>query len=226
MKKIFKPLLLGGLLLSAALGTTPALAHPHMWIDASLQMQFDEKGRVVSVSQSWKFDELFSSYAVQGVNRDANNMPDQGALDVIAQNWMGALADPMSHYFTEIEQDNRALKISQAQAISARWDLATERLMLQFSLPLVTPASPQDSPVSVRVADPTYFVAYSFDPGMIAAFKPTPENCQTRYHAPQQLDPITANRLASIPAAQSEPPPELLEITRRLQHRIELKCHP
>jgi ABC-type uncharacterized transport system substrate-binding protein len=197
-----------------------------MWIDANLQMQFDDKGRVASVSQSWTFDELFSSYAIQGIKRDTHKMPDQEALDAIAQNWMGALADPMSHYFTDIEQDNRALKVSPAEAITARWDLATERLVLQFSLPLVTPVSPQAGPVSVRVADPTYFVAYSFDPRKISAFNPMPEGCQMRYHATQQLDPFTANRLASIPAAQAEPPPELLEITRRLQHRVELKCHP
>lgn len=201
-----------------------SMAHPHMWIDARVKMHLDDQGRLSAVTQSWTFDDLFSSYAIQGLKLDAKRQPLQKDLDSIAANWIEALGDPMSHYFTKIEQNEQLLKTGQARNVQAVWDPKISRLTLVFELPLATPVAVNSLPVSVRVADPTFFVAYEFDPQDVARNATVVPTCTARYVAPRELDPETANRLASIPADQPEPPPELLAITRTLEHRIDLTC--
>ncbi|AWB34571.1 DUF1007 domain-containing protein [Orrella marina] len=169
---------------------------------------------------------MFSSYAIQGVPLDARRQPRQSDLDVIAADWIEALGDPMSHYFTDIEQNGQTIATLSANNVGSLWNAAQGRLTLTFDLPLQTSAQPRAGSISVRVADPTFFVAYEFDREQLSQASRLPEGCTTEYIPARQLDPVTASRLASIPSSQTEPPPELLAITRTLQHRIELSCSP
>ena len=49
---------------------SPALAHPHIFVDARATITFDDAGQVVSVHTSWTVDEHYSSWAVQGLDTD------------------------------------------------------------------------------------------------------------------------------------------------------------
>ena len=223
------------LLLTTGLLSSLSVAHPHMWIDARVDLILNDQGELARVRQAWTFDDMFSSYAIHGLSLDSKRQPKQEDLDAIAADWIEALGDPMSHYFTDIEQNGDTLPTRSASAVSSSWDVIQSRLTLSFELPLQTPAQPRTGAISIRVADPTFFVAYEFDADQInqalnsssaSQSSQLPRNCETRYVPPRELDTATANRLASIPASQAEPPPELLAITRTLQHRIEFSCAP
>ena len=56
-----------GALISALLASTPALAHPHVWITERTQVRFDGQGRIEALVHDWVFDEQYSSYATQGL---------------------------------------------------------------------------------------------------------------------------------------------------------------
>ncbi|NGP18230.1 DUF1007 family protein [Devosia chinhatensis] len=56
-------------LLLAAM-SQPALAHPHILIDAKLTVGFDAQGRIESLRNSWTFDSAFSVWMVQGLDTD------------------------------------------------------------------------------------------------------------------------------------------------------------
>lgn len=105
-----------------------AQAHPHMWIEAKMDLQFDAQGQLVSVAQVWLFDEMFSSYAKQGLPETAEGVPPQSELDKIAQDWMSALADPMSHYFTTISQGGEVLAVGEPRGVKAAWQPKTDQL--------------------------------------------------------------------------------------------------
>ncbi len=210
-----------GLVLSLCAGVSQA--HPHMWIDAELDLQFDAQGRLVAVAQVWTFDEMFSSYAKQGLSETADRVPSQDELDKIAADWMSALADPMSHYFTTLTQAGDTLPVAEPRGIKATWDRESERLSLRFELPLLTPTEAKQSPVTVSVADPTYFVAYDFASPNAVTAKTAPATCEAIYKRPERLDDDVAARLAAIPPSGTLPP-DLLRATQDLQHRVELSC--
>ena len=198
-------------------------AHPHMWIEAKMDLQFDAQGQLVSVSQVWLFDEMFSSYAKQGLPETAEGVPPQAELDKIAQDWMSALADPMSHYFTTISQGGDVLAVGEPRGVKAIWQTKTDQLSLRFELPLLQPVFVNRLPVTVSVADPTYFVAYSFEEPQSVTARTAPASCQAIYKRPNRLDDQVAARLAAIPPS-GVLPPDLQLAAQTLQHRVELSC--
>ena len=58
-----------GLLLAAAmsLAAGAASAHPHVWVTAASELIFSADGTVTGVRHAWTFDDMFSTYALQGI---------------------------------------------------------------------------------------------------------------------------------------------------------------
>lgn len=53
--------LIGGIwVLAAAVGAQPALAHPHIFIDATVEVVFDALGRAEGLRIGWTYDDLMS----------------------------------------------------------------------------------------------------------------------------------------------------------------------
>src|SRR4051794_34036304 len=61
--------LLGLLLIAAGivLGTATAEAHPHVWITAKSEVVYAPDGSITGVRHAWTFDEMFTTYALQGL---------------------------------------------------------------------------------------------------------------------------------------------------------------
>ena len=59
-----------GLLLYACalvLGAGAAQAHPHVWITATSELIYAPDGSITGVRHAWTFDDMFSTYALQGI---------------------------------------------------------------------------------------------------------------------------------------------------------------
>lgn len=224
MTAIFKRIFM--CLMVSVLGALPlqALAHPHMWVEGQMSFGFNAQGQVTGVTQTWLFDELFSSYAKQGLPEGSDAAPAQSDLDKIGKSWIEALADPMSHYFTTIRYGSQEVATGPAQRVKVTWHKRTQQMALTFELPLLTPLTVAGKPLVVSVADPTFYVAYSYEDPNAVKLLGAPERCQGTYIRPKPLDMKTAQRLAAIPSNVTELPDDLMAVTQTLQHRVELSC--
>ena len=54
----------------------PALAHPHVFVDARLEVRFDADGRVAALRHVWRFDDAFSAFASQGLDTNGDGFRD------------------------------------------------------------------------------------------------------------------------------------------------------
>ena len=124
----------------------PAFAHPHIFIDGNVQLIFNSQGQIVALRQSWKFDELFAAYALQGVPRAKSGEVAKEELDKITKEWMTALADPESHFFTEAMQGTNKFNFGAAKDAATTWDAKSGQLTLAFELPFATPGLPANKP--------------------------------------------------------------------------------
>ncbi len=61
--------LIAVLLVAAGLLPVPAFAHPHIFVDAKAIITFNDAGQVVSIHNTWTFDEAYSAWSVQGLAR-------------------------------------------------------------------------------------------------------------------------------------------------------------
>jgi ABC-type uncharacterized transport system substrate-binding protein len=55
---------------AALLAAGPALAHPHVFVDAKAELVFSAPGTITAVRNIWQFDRAFSEYAIQGLDAD------------------------------------------------------------------------------------------------------------------------------------------------------------
>ncbi|MCD0505822.1 DUF1007 family protein [Bordetella petrii] len=195
-----------------------------MWIDARARIVFDAQQRVTAIEQDWKFDEMFGTYTTQGLARNADGSLSDDILKGMARDWMSALGEPISHYFTRAAVDEQTLSFGEPRNAKVSWNAQDQRLTLSFTLPLAQPVAPGQQGLRFDIYDPTYFVAYDFSAPGAVAVSGAPAECAPRYQPPRELDWKTMQQLAAIPADPDALPEELFAITKGLTHRIEVAC--
>nr|WP_291387528.1 MULTISPECIES: DUF1007 family protein [Achromobacter] len=196
-----------------------------MWIDARAQIDVDAEQRITAVRQVWRFDEMFGAYATQGLKKAKDGTLPADTLKGMAQDWMKALGEPISHYFTRVTVDGKSAAFATPRDARVDWNPKTTRLTLSFTLPLAEPVAPGAGGAQVDIYDPTYFVAYAFEEkGAVSLGGPQGAACKADYRKPKELDWKTMQELAAIPADPDALPDELFAITKGLTHRIEVRC--
>jgi ABC-type uncharacterized transport system substrate-binding protein len=62
-----------------------AQAHPHVWVSASSELIFAADGSVAGVRHAWTFDDMFSTYALQGIATKRKGVYTREELAPLAQ---------------------------------------------------------------------------------------------------------------------------------------------
>jgi ABC-type uncharacterized transport system substrate-binding protein len=203
--------------LVAMLAATPAIAHPHVLVDAKSEIVF-EKGKITAIRHIWQFDDAFTAYATQGL--DANNdgkLSDQ-ELKPLAKVNVDSLSD--FAFFTYLKADGKDLDFVQP---TEYWlEFHNSRLTLFYTLPLKTPVALHNA--TLEVFDPDYFVAFTFVKDHPITLDGAPAGCSATYRPPLPLDSKIMAVLAAIPPDQQILPPALRDTASVLANLITLTC--
>jgi ABC-type uncharacterized transport system substrate-binding protein len=68
----FRSFLSCAVLISAVTFAAGANAHPHVWVTLKSDLVFAPDGKVTAVRHAWTFDEMFSVFAAQGLDKDGD----------------------------------------------------------------------------------------------------------------------------------------------------------
>ncbi len=96
-----------------SLTPVPALAHPHIFVEARMEVLSNDKGEVTEVRNVWRFDELFSSSVLLDFDKNTNGKLDDSELAELGETMRTSLAD--FHYFTTITQDGKKYPRAEAR---------------------------------------------------------------------------------------------------------------
>jgi ABC-type uncharacterized transport system substrate-binding protein len=140
-----------GLVLQA--GT--ALAHPHVWVKVASEIVYNEAGSVEGIRHAWTFDDMFSTYALQGLHTKTGGVYTREELAPLAQTNIRSLKD--ADYFTFAEADGKEQEL--ADPIDYYFEYNNEALVLHFVLPLKTPFKPRQ--LMLEIFDPDYYIQFS-----------------------------------------------------------------
>ena len=122
--------------LAFALGTTaPARAHPHVWITVKSQIAFTPDGKVSAVIYDWVFDEMYSSFATQGL-APAGQLVKKEQFAPLAKENAGSLAE--IGYFTTLKIGGASMDFG---TVTDYWMQERPDHLVEFhvTLPLKTP---------------------------------------------------------------------------------------
>src|SRR5580693_4969764 len=134
-------LLMGLLVLAGALalGARVAEAHPHVWITATSELIYAPDGSITGVRHAWTFDDMFSSYALQGIEASTKGAYSREELEPLAQTNVESLHE--FGFFTFARADGKKQKF--AEPVDYFLEYKDSLLTLHFTLPLKTPVKPK-----------------------------------------------------------------------------------
>jgi ABC-type uncharacterized transport system substrate-binding protein len=169
----------------------PAFAHPHVWVTVRSQIVFSPDGNVTSVVHDWTFDEMYSSFATQGL-APAGQLVKREDFAPLAKENAGALAE--IGYYT-------VLKISGKQVdfgnVTDYWMEERPDHLVTFHvvLPLKQPTPPGKF-VTMMVSDPEFFIDFEFDDKDPVTLDNPPDGCSLSITHPKPLDVEDSKKLS------------------------------
>ncbi|NCO21612.1 MAG: DUF1007 family protein [Rhodobacterales bacterium] len=138
--------------------TTPALSHPHLFLDTGLNPVFDETGALVGVRVIWVYDDFYSLVLVEdnGLDRDGDGRLTEAEAAQLA----GFDQRPEEGFTgtTAIYLGDTPLALS-APAMP-RIALEAGRIISTHLRLLETPLVMGETPVHLRTFDPTYYASF------------------------------------------------------------------
>ncbi len=171
---------LPGLLLAVVLafGATSAQAHPHVWITASSQVIYAPDGSMSGVRHAWTFDDMFSTYALQGIETKVKGVYSREELAPLAQTNVESLKE--FDFFTFARADGKKEKF--LEPVDYFLEHKDGALTLHFTLPLKVPVKPKA--LALEVFDPAFFIDFKFDDKDPIKLVGAPAACQMKFQRP------------------------------------------
>lgn len=199
--------------------TAPALAHPHIWVDATAVVGFDAQGRAAAVSHVWRFDEAYSAWAVQGLDTDGDGVLTEEELQPLADDNMDGLSQ--YGYFTFGSMGDT--EIGFGHPSNARMRFEDGVLILSFTV-TVEPPSAMQGQLEIDVGDPEYYAAFTFEGADAVRLEGAPAGCTVDVNLPKEIDSDIAARLFALPPDITVLPPDLRQAARDLDNVVVVDC--
>jgi len=167
-------------------GSVEAKAHPHVWITARSEVVYGADGAMTGVRHAWTFDDMFTTYALQGIEAKTKNAWTREELAPLAQTNVESLKE--FNFFTFAKADGRKSKFTEPTDYYLEYKDST--LTLHFVLPLKAPVASKQ--LALEVFDPSYFIDFKFEDKDPIKLVGAPASCQMQFQRPNDDTANTA----------------------------------
>lgn len=167
---------------ATALNADQARAHPHVFVTMTSELIYGEDGAVTGVRQAWTFDDMYTAFAVQGLEQKTAGAFTREELAPVAADNMTSLKE--LDYFTFLKLDGK--KAEYADPVDYWSEYKDATLTLHFTLPLKAPAKARR--LDLEVYDPSYYVDFSFANDKALALAGAPASCRFTLAKPGEAE--------------------------------------
>jgi ABC-type uncharacterized transport system substrate-binding protein len=189
----FRILLIGLVVLLIA---APAHAHPHVWVTMHSELVYAPDGSITGIRHAWSFDDMFSTFAIQGLESKEKGKFTREELAPLAKVNVESLKE--YEYFTYATADGTKAELTDPTA--DYWlDYTDSVLTLHFTLPFKKPVKAKE--LKIEIFDPTIFVDFSFAKDKPAQLVGAPK-CKLDVAVPREMTFAEGKKLSEIPADQ------------------------
>ncbi len=183
MTRIFRCFALAAL---TALLAGQAQAHPHVWVTMKSEFVYGADGSVTGVRHAWTFDDMFSTFATQGLDSKEKGKFTREELAPLAQVNVESLKE--FDYFTFARANGKKADLSPP---TDYWlEFKDGLLTLHFTLPFKTPVKTQT--LDVEVYDGTYFVDFALAEKEPVTLVNAPPACKLAVARPGETSAATS----------------------------------
>jgi ABC-type uncharacterized transport system substrate-binding protein len=192
-----------------------AEAHPHVWVTFRSEVLYAADGSMTGIRHAWTFDDMFSSYALQGIPHAKKGQYTRDELASLALTKLESLKE--YDYFTYARANGKKLKF--AEPADYWLEYKNPGLTLHFTLPLKAPAAAKA--VQIEIYDPSIFVDFEFAKDKPVSLSGAPPQCLATYDLPHQPTAAEQARLGQLDAEPLDPSSTYGEI---FANKILVRC--
>jgi len=174
----------------------PAHAHPHVWVTMHTDLVYAPDGSITGIRHAWSFDDMFSTFATQGLDSKEKGKFTREELAPLAKVNVESLKE--FDYFTYATADGKKTELTDP-APDYWLDYKDQVLTLNFTLPFKKPVKAKE--LKIEIYDPTIFVDFSFEKTNPAKLVGAPK-CKLDVHLPREMTFAEGKKLSEIPADQ------------------------
>ena len=205
-------------LLAVVISGETASAHPHVWVTVKSELVYAPDGSVSGVRHAWTFDDMFSVFALQGLESKTKGEYTREELAPLAEVNVTSLKE--YDFFTYAKANGKKVEFNDPQAgYYLDYNTKDTVLTLYFTLPLKAPVKSKD--LTLEVYDREYFVDFSFaekDPVKLVG---APAQCKLWVARPQEMSAALSQQLSQLGPDQRDPS---LTIGAEFANKISVKC--
>jgi ABC-type nickel/cobalt efflux system permease component RcnA/ABC-type uncharacterized transport system substrate-binding protein len=190
----------------------PVHAHPHVFVDARLEIVFTGEGKVREVRHVWTFDEMFAIWQTQGLDKDGDGEKSTAELQKMLAGY---------RYFTLAGERARDLPL--ASMDDAKFSMEGGRAVLRFGLEPQEPYRILDT-LNISVRDPEYYTAISLTDVEDIVLVDAPDGCTVSLLPRQPLPENVRERLRRLSPDIRTLPADIAAAVRDSQGGVAVSC--
>jgi ABC-type uncharacterized transport system substrate-binding protein len=173
-----------------------AQAHPHVWVTMQTALVYAPDGSITGIRHAWTFDDMFSTFATQGLESKEKGKFTREELAPLAKVNVESLKE--YDYFTYATADGKKAELT--DPAPGYWlDYKDQMLTLNFLLPFKAPVKAKE--LKIEIYDPSIFVDFAF-----AKDKPVQlagaTKCKLDVVLPREMTFAEGKALSQIPAEE------------------------
>jgi len=187
------------ILLAALLGLGASglvQAHPHVWVTMQTELVYASDGSITGIRHAWSFDDMFSTFATQGLESKEKGKFTREELAPLAKVNVESLKE--YDYFTYATADGKKAELTDP-APDYWLDYKDQVLTLNFLLPFKAPVKAKE--LKIEIYDPSVFVDFAFAKDKPVQLAGAPK-CKLDVVLPREMTFAEGKALSQIPADQ------------------------
>jgi ABC-type uncharacterized transport system substrate-binding protein len=171
-------------LAGVVLASASALAHPHVWVTMKSELVYAPDGAVTGIRQAWTFDDMYSTFATQGLESKQKGLFTREDLAPLTEVNVTSLKE--FDYFTFAKANGKKALFTDPDLKDAWLEFNDSLLTLYFTLPFKTPV--KANALDIEVFDPSYFIDFSFADTEPVRLVGAPAQCRFKTHKPTDAE--------------------------------------
>lgn len=204
--------------LAAACLPLPAVAHPHIFAEARLEVVAGTDGNIAELHNVWRFDEVFSSSVLLDFDKNTDLKLDAKELAALGEVMRKSLGD--YHYFTTITVNGANVGVQKPDVIHVSLD--GNQLLVLFAVKPEKPV-PLKGRLTFGVYDPSMYTSIDFPTdGDLVVKGDGFSHCQHKVVRPDPDEVISQNSTSLTDAFFNDPTGT--DMSKLFATRLELTC--
>ena len=135
------------------------IAHPHVWVDNTVEAVFDENG-LARFNLVWRFDEMYSGSVLVDYDDNRDGRLDAAEVDALQKDAFVQLSDyPENDFLTYLYVDGEQKPLDSIEGFTVGFP-DDGRMTYSFSVPVALEATSTNRTVAISTYDATYYTEF------------------------------------------------------------------